>query len=270
MSDNEKIARAVPVITLINDNLSIPDYQRPYTWKKKQVYQLLDDLKEAMDTNQQTYLVGTIIVFKTNEQKHEIVDGQQRLTSLSLILWLLNYKSLGLNHQKYSHSESQSNLIQNYSAVKEWIGKKELNEENFKTFILNNVWFVLIEAPSQDEAFVFFDSQNSRGMALKRYDLLKAHHLRYISDKDEKVAVSCTIFWEQIDKLKKLNFLIDKLLGRTRAWSRNEIQEVDVLNEFKSQRVSNNSDGFYNLNRYQQPPVFEKWRYIDREIHDDV
>lgn len=269
MTTTEKIATAVTVSCLINSKLSIPDYQRAYTWKKKQVYRLLDDLKEAMDTNQQSYLVGTIIVFETDDNKHEIVDGQQRLTTLSLVLWLLKFNTLGLCSQTYSHSESQFNLTQNFLAIRDWIDKKELPEEKFKNFILNNVWFVRIKAPSQDEAFVFFDSQNSRGKPLEKYDLLKAHHLRYISDRNENIAESCTIFWEQIDKANRLKFLIDKLLGRTRTWSRKDYSEVDVLHEFKSQRVSNNSDGFYKLNHYQQPPVFDKWRYIDREIHDD-
>lgn len=269
MPEIKDIAKAINVSDLINSSLSVPVYQRPYTWKKSQVDQLLDDLKDAMDTKQQSYLVGSIIVYETTNRGTEIVDGQQRLTTLSLILWSLNYKELGLKNQIFNHKDSQKNITQNYTAIDEWIEKKEISKDEFKSFVLNNVWFVLIKAPSQDEAFVFFDSQNSRGKALEKYDLLKAHHLRYISDQNEKVAEECTIFWEQIDKSKKLGFLIYTLLGRTRMWSRKDYGQVDVLHEFKSQRISNNSDGFYKLNHYQQPPVFEKWRYIDREIHDD-
>jgi hypothetical protein len=270
MAENNDIARSAPVGELISNNLIIPVYQRPYSWGKKQVYQLLDDLKEAKDHNESSYLVGTIIIFENTGKKHEIVDGQQRLTTLTLILKLLGHDALGLLNHEYSHSESVNNLVQNYRAIKNWLERKELlGDKAFREFILTNVCFVRIQAPSQDEAFVFFDSQNSRGKSLEKYDLLKAHHLRYISDANERVAEECTIFWEKIDKSGGLGYLIDTLLGRTRVWSRKEYVDVDVLEEFKSQRVTNNSDGFYQLNHYQQPPIFEKWRYIDREVHDD-
>lgn len=270
MIKNKPIAKAKIVSELISTKLSIPEYQRPYSWRQKQIFQLLDDLKDAMDSKKNSYLIGTIIVYKPDDTKEEfeIVDGQQRLTTISIILFILNYPNSGINQQLYNHVESQNNIKLNYKLIKEWIDKKEIDFATFLKFILNNVCFVFIEAPSQDEAFVFFDSQNSRGKPLEKYDLLKAHHLRYISDSNEIVAKDCTVFWEKIDKSKKLSFLIYTLLGRTRIWSRKEYGEVDILHEFKSQRISNNPDGFYKLNRYQQPPVFDKWRYIDREIHD--
>jgi len=267
---NQEIAKIVSCGEFIRSELAIPNYQRPYTWKKKQLYQLLDDLKDSFETKQSTYLLGTLIVYiAPGKSTIELVDGQQRITTISLILWLLGFSESGLRYQKYNHSESNSNLIQNFQTVKDWLERKEIDKESFKEFILTKVLFVQITAPTLDEAFVFFDSQNSRGKSLEKYDLLKAHHLRYIKGRNEQVAYDCTVFWEKIDKSNKLGFLIYSLLGRTRIWSRKEYHTVDVLHEFKSQRVTNNSDGFYQLNYYQQPPVFEKWRYIDREEYDD-
>jgi hypothetical protein len=271
----QRIAKAVNVSELISANLSIPNYQRPYTWRDKHVLQLMDDLKEAYDSRNNgnsNYLIGTIIIYNTinNSGSYDIVDGQQRLTTLSLILIILdNSTSIGLGDQKYNHLDSQKNLKANYHLIKQWIEKKDIDKVAFRNYILGNVWFVQILAPSQDEAFIFFDSQNSRGKPLEKYDLLKAHHLRFISSNNENVAEECTIYWEKIDKSKRLGFLIDTILGRTRVWSRRGNGAVDVLEEFKSQRISNQSDGFYKLNKYHQPPLFEKWRFIDREEHDD-
>ncbi len=267
MVDNTKIASGKKVSELINDCLTIPEYQRPYAWKPKQVIQLLDDLKESFEHKQDIYLIGTIIIYEFDNKK-EIVDGQQRLTTIAIILYALGYKKTGLSSQPYNHTESQTNLKANFKVIDEWLDKKEIDKKEFENFILHNIWFVHINAPTQDEAFVFFDSQNSRGKPLEKYDLLKAHHLRYISNSNEKLQTECTIYWEKIDKEKKLSFLINKLLGRTRMWSRGKYGEVDVLKEFKSQRSYRSSDGFYKLNQYQQPPIFSKWRYIDREKHD--
>ena len=265
------IASAKKISELIDNSnsLTIPIYQRPYTWKPKQVIQLLDDLKESFENtpSKPIYLIGTIIIFEDKNEK-QIVDGQQRLTTIALILYVLGYKDMGLFNQIYNHTESELNLKANYNTIKNWIKNKEIAPDEFKNFVLENIWFVLINAPSQDEAFVFFDSQNSRGKPLEKYDLLKAHHLRYISDSDEKVSKECTVYWEKIDKEKNLGFLINRLLGRTRIWSRGKYGEVDILEEFKSQRINKNNDGFYKLNQYQQPPIFSKWRYIDREKYD--
>ena len=62
--------------------LSIPDYQRPYTWSEKNVVQLLDDVIEF--SKYPEYRMGTIILHKNNGNL-EIVDGQQRIMTSLLI-----------------------------------------------------------------------------------------------------------------------------------------------------------------------------------------
>ena len=64
----------------------IPPYQRPYKWHKSHVFQLLDDLYENIYISKRTYRVGTLIIHQDENGNHNIVDGQQRLTTLSLIL----------------------------------------------------------------------------------------------------------------------------------------------------------------------------------------
>lgn len=72
----------------------IPDYQRPYAWDEEQCQTLWDDLFlfsfpdnnfEAFDENEE-YFLGAIVTFKNESGKSEIIDGQQRLTTLMLIL----------------------------------------------------------------------------------------------------------------------------------------------------------------------------------------
>lgn len=63
----------------------IPEYQRPYSWKSEHVEELMNDLYEAFESKSKEYFIGSIIVIETNDT-FEVVDGQQRLTTLILVL----------------------------------------------------------------------------------------------------------------------------------------------------------------------------------------
>lgn len=69
----------------------IPDYQRPYSWEKEQIEQLFDDLYESFQRKtEEAYFLGSIVIIKENNiPKSEIVDGQQRITSLTILFSVL-------------------------------------------------------------------------------------------------------------------------------------------------------------------------------------
>ena len=74
---------------IFNDDylFEIPDYQRPYAWTTEQTGELLEDLLTAMEADRQTsYFLGSIVLIKDqNEPRAEVVDGQQRLTTLTML-----------------------------------------------------------------------------------------------------------------------------------------------------------------------------------------
>ena len=84
------------VKTLFSDKKAdflIPDYQRPYAWEDKECQTLWDDLfafafpdedSEKFNSDEE-YFLGPIVTFKNDEGKVEIIDGQQRITSLFLL-----------------------------------------------------------------------------------------------------------------------------------------------------------------------------------------
>ncbi|MDR1897705.1 MAG: DUF262 domain-containing protein [Prevotellaceae bacterium] len=266
MAEN-KISDVINLDTLLKMNLKIPEYQRPYRWDIEQVKNLLSDIWENKKYREDVpYMIGTIILhFDSDKDELNIVDGQQRLTTLTLILY-----ALGKNDAVSLLEESFSPDVvkKNYKYINYWLNKYEIERSDFKEYILGKVTFVIITTTEIDEAFVFFDSQNSRGKSLERKDLLKAHHLRYVEN--EKIAINSAKEWETLDKKKKLTYLIDNILGRTRQRIRKEnSNSIDVLQEFKAQRVSKKKDSFYKLSKYHQPPIFDSWRYIDREALDD-
>jgi len=70
---------------------TIPDYQRPYAWGKDQALQLLDDLEGALarDTDEPYFLGSIVLVKEGNDPRAEVIDGQQRLTTLSILFAVL-------------------------------------------------------------------------------------------------------------------------------------------------------------------------------------
>lgn len=75
----------------------VPDYQREYVWTEKEVQQLLDDIDEQSDaTERREYFIGMILVSPTGQKTHsEVIDGQQRLTTLFLLLCALRHRFRG-------------------------------------------------------------------------------------------------------------------------------------------------------------------------------
>ena len=235
----------------------IPSYQRPYKWHKSHVLQLLDDLYENIYIGKRTYRVGTLIIHQDENGNHNIVDGQQRLTTLSLILYYLGLKDKLLQNQEYPSEISKNNLIYNYAQIKQWFKSKTLEErkQDFLKDLENKCEFVIITVYHQDEAFQLFDTQNSRGKELYPHDLLKAFHLREM-DKDgytDKEIEQYVIKWEDY-LLKENNPLLDILdnhLYRIRKWIKGEPKysfSKSDLNEFKG--ISLYKKTKYN---YEQP-----------------
>ena len=83
-----ELKRIQSINELLSNNLNIPDYQRIYCWEEKQVMCLLSDLiyhKELHEIKRSFYRLGTIILHY-HDGVYDIIDGQQRLVTLSLLL----------------------------------------------------------------------------------------------------------------------------------------------------------------------------------------
>ncbi|EAW0594391.1 DUF262 domain-containing protein [Campylobacter coli] len=255
-------------------SLNIPDYQRPYTWEIEQVKILLKDISEQVNKNDQKYLLGSLILHKNNENKFNIVDGQQRLTTLALILKVLcennqekcNEYKMGnfLGEIKYSHNESKYHIKENYEYIKTYF--ESYNEKyKFLTYLLDNIEFICVLAPSEDDAFLFFDSANSKGKALKSYDLIKAFHLHSLKKRQKNYAM----FFENLAKdEKKITILFDELLAPARAWLKhksinaNKIEAYDEFcKEFFSDKFLYSRENLGILNSFANGDDFFKYLY---------
>lgn len=78
--------KRIPVSNLfLNTNYLVPIYQRNYAWSETQIVQLIEDIESSIDTASKNYFLGNLIVNQTDNNVYEVIDGQQRLTTLYLL-----------------------------------------------------------------------------------------------------------------------------------------------------------------------------------------
>jgi len=170
----------------INDlkgSITIPDYQRTYCWPEKNVILLMDDLLIKKHENH-PYHMGTIILQFSNNG-WEIIDGQQRMVTLSLIIEALGDNTPSLLGEKFLSKKANEFIAYNKYLIKNFIERQGWNrDENVKKIeeIKNNTSLDVLFLQNEpiDLAYTFFSAQNDRGKPLTDYELLKSHHLRYI------------------------------------------------------------------------------------------
>ena len=197
------IETELEVINIKNlKNIKIPDYQRPYSWSVESVNTLFEDTHNAAQKQIAEYRLGTLILHK-KQDIYNIVDGQQRLTTIAILLFCLIQKcklpyEFCLMNALYS-SLSKSAILTNYKILNQRVNDlNDLESKNYLDYILSRCTFVKIVTDSEQEAFQFFDSQNSRGKELAPHDLLKSYHLREMNNIDINRKVSIINKWENI------------------------------------------------------------------------
>lgn len=251
---------------LKEEDLRIPSYQRPYKWNRKHIRNLFYDLRDAMGKKE--YQIGSVILHK-NDGYLDIVDGQQRLISISLFLHLLddlgNYKGANQLLSAEFGEMSCYHASENYN---EWKNLTQLVGENeakdICNFLLENCAISVITMPQErlSEAFQLFDSQNNRGKSLEPHDLLKAYHLRKQDSEDERIVEK----WEQFveDKDLSLKELFDKHLFRMRRWSRGETGLTNKRYGSYLRFTEDFIDDFKGVDLNQNFPYLELYRHIEK------
>ncbi len=234
--------------------VGIDTYQRPYIWGIEKVQELIDDLSEYLsNSNGLPYYMGNILLHKNDKSKKlYIIDGQQRITTLSILYFILNGKLIDNNRMSMEYHSPLS--AQNIKKAQElFISTKKTWNKN-KGYLFSNIHFTFITTLSEDLAFTFFDTQNNRGVKLNPTDLLKAYHLRAIGNAEHfSIQKYCAIRWEKLqlyDNIfgQKNDFvaeLFHQFLWRSRMWSGQKViyreEDSDVINEFQHKALHSDS-----------------------------
>lgn len=182
----------------------IPLYQRAYAWEDKQLTQLVEDIEDmAEDTN---YYIGSLIVSKKSG-KYEVVDGQQRLTSLYLLLNCLGVKTkptltfacreksnytlrnieelLLENRSKLDMDRIEPGIQRGIKILSHELRRADFDKELFLKK-LSKVVVYRIEVPENTDLNRYFEIMNTRGEQLEQHDILKANLMSYLNDDAEK------------------------------------------------------------------------------------
>lgn len=241
MTDTNSKAEIMSVDALLKENLAIPNYQRPYKWTRKNVSDLFCDIDTAIkdsrrpDYSNFKYRVGTVILHReideTGQKKYNIVDGQQRLITLSLIKHAIDSQyTEGLLKYEFDDKVSIEHIFDNNRFIQEWLSMHNSQIENYKDAFDNILEIVVLKVDNISEAFQLFDSQNTRGKELYPHDLLKAYHLREMNDYPfEKMSLIKQ--WEDISP-EKIRELFSLYLFPILKWS-----QKDYSHEFLSQDI---------------------------------
>lgn len=178
----------------ITGALTIPEYQRSYRWGDVQIKKLLSDyqlyLNDLSNISQSdteySYYLGSVILHQSAENGClNIIDGQQRLTTLALIAFVqsLEKTAEGQNTSEsspfelqlsYDAPESQQQIMQNLA----WLQNNAAKQ--IAAFDASKINLTLVVTRSEDDAYRFFETQNTGGVRLGGPDIIKAHHLRAI------------------------------------------------------------------------------------------
>lgn len=232
-------AEILTVQDLLNRNIMIPEYQRPYKWTTKNIFELLYDIENAMKNSviygeSYRYRLGTIILHNDNIC-NKVVDGQQRIISLTLLSLCLNNNCNFefLDNSSFTDSITKYNIKMNYDYINDFLVSKEQDfKERLISCLENVLEVVVITVDNEAEAFQLFDSQNTRGKALDPHDLLKAYHLREMKDYPYEMRHAVEK-WEAVEP-NNIKRLYSKYLFPIYNWSRNiktipfTVEQIDM------------------------------------------
>lgn len=239
---HDKVTQDKDGNTITDINLVIPNYQRPYKWTAKNAIQLLDDIIDAKNENKETYRVGTLILHQEGESTYNIVDGQQRTITFSLLL-----KALGvvdsikfLEQPLANNPHNTRNIPNNFRTLERRTNNitDDRDRKELLEYVKNNCELIVVITKNISEAFQFFDSQNARGKKLYPHDLLKAYHLREMNDLDVGETEKVVKGWEDLDQ-KELSALFSDYLYRVKEWIKgNKAWELTEHNIYKFKGIT--------------------------------
>ncbi|WP_180005714.1 DUF262 domain-containing protein [Acinetobacter sp. YH12237] len=219
----------------------IPMYQRNYAWGEKEIDQLIldiqdyqkqtDQLNQGQTQENKKYYIGTLVVFERSNSTYEIIDGQQRFTTLTLLAiclkrlskeekivldmsWFnqfnldfhsrpkssLTFQALlrGDHLQHLKSSEYNADLVQGFELLQRAIQKiiKQGDLSVFCKYLFENVVITQVLVPKDTDLNHYFEVMNNRGEQLEKHEILKAQLmsvLNQIKDEADKTS-SMTLF----------------------------------------------------------------------------
>lgn len=213
----------IPVSRIFsNVHYEVPIYQRNYAWGNDQIEQLIEDIMSTKDD----YFLGNLIVNQKDNNVYEVIDGQQRLTTLFLLERYLGIaiandalrfeardksnRTLATlpNTNQLTDELLSSEIKEGYKIIDDYFEKTGLSSEKEK-FIkrLDKVNLIRVQVPAKIDLNHYFEIMNTRGEQLELHEIAKANFLSKItSPVDKKIASDIWEFCSNMDSYIQMNY----------------------------------------------------------------
>lgn len=224
--------KIIPVADVFSDiSYVVPIYQRNYAWSEQQIVQLIEDIDGAIKTESAEnvdYFLGSLIVNQTDKSVFEVIDGQQRLTTLFLLgkVLKLSIANSALRFEARENSNRTlrdissdinnllddelicAEIVDGYKIIDDYFKRKEIGfAETFK-MKLSNVFLVHVQVPKKIDLNHYFEIMNTRGEQLEIHEIAKAKILKELSGMDRKIAAEIWDKCSDMSSYVQMNFKI--------------------------------------------------------------
>lgn len=259
----------------------IPIYQRNYAWEEDEITALIKDVYDSCRKNANTpYYIGTLVTYKRRDNEYEVIDGQQRLTTIYITLNALGIKDFRnkLTYGARKISASTINNLRNYpqlgeevdegirngykfaeKAISTIVGKSE--RQSFTQYFLHSVHIIHYSVPKDVDLNHYFEVMNSRGEQLEKHEIVKSALSQYLKDKKELAAFSRV--WETCSEM---NIYIQQAFPDSNVFGDHLYQfKIGGFDEIPKQNESEGKDTILNL---LQKPIMKIDDSTDIEQND--
>ena len=223
----------------------IPIYQRNYAWEREEINTLIKDVYDSLE--KPVYYIGTLVTYKRDENIFEVIDGQQRLTTIYIILKALDIDTIP-NTLTYSArkvaaatiekmpnfgNENDLGILHGYQYAKESlndiVGNKKADKDAFKDYFLNKVHIIHYRVPKDVDLNHYFEVMNSRGEQLEKHEIVKAKLSEQLIGDDVAMEKFCRI-WEACSDM---SFYIQQKLPEINVFGKTmESFDIESFDEF--------------------------------------
>ena len=272
----------------IKGHFIIPSYQRGYRWSEDEVRRLLMDISDISKNGSKSYCLQPIVVKRTDD-KYELIDGQQRLTTLYLIYSYMNIFSNGFMKGpkfslEYQTREKSGKFLQSidlsmkeenidfwfmcqaYETISDWFKDKDTSVlTKFNEYLSDNVKIIWYEVDESEDSIALFTRLNIGKIPLSSAELVKAMFLSKNSnaEMDRRKQEEISLQWDNIER----DLHQDALWYFLANSSAIEYQtRIDLILDLIVQKPSDTRDKYYTFFKFdemQESQCLEEiWRKI--------
>ena len=262
----------------------IPIYQRNYAWERDEIYTLIKDVYDSLEKS--VYYIGTLVTYKRDENIFEVIDGQQRLTTIYIILKALGIETIS-NKLTYSARKVSAETIEKMpkfgdendmgilngfhyakEALKQIIGDKMTDLDKFKNYFLDNVHIIHYRVPKDVNLNHYFEVMNSRGEQLEKHEIVKAKLSEQLIGDDNAMEKFSRI-WEACSDM---SFYIQQKLPEMTTIFGKTMEDFDIasFDEFPIFNVDLSSSlGMKTISELLNSPIktIDKDNEVDKNDH---